>query len=395
MIKEYFHLVSRNIINRKLRVALTVIGIIVAITAIVSLLTLSRGLENAIEQQLEELGGNSLNILSGSFSIEQNNVGDGLTIDDLDAVESVSAIDYATGFLQEFLVVEYKGESKVYPINGIKADEIERALEDYRIVVEQGKAITQEGEGVIIGNNVANDGFNRTINVNNKILIDGESFKVIGIFEKQNNPDVDNSIYISLEDLRELVNEPTAISYIDARVKRGLDINASRDRVKERLEKIRDESTFVILTSQDLLATFNNIFGIVRTTLLSIAAISLIVGTVGIANAIYSSVVERTSQIGVMKALGATRENILHMYILEAAVIGLFGGVIGSILGNALAFLVEQSSRSSGFDLFNVEVEPLYLLIGIGIAVLSGVAAGIMPARQAAQLHPVIAMRKK
>ena len=393
--KEYLTLVIKSISNRKLRVSLTVIGVIIGIAAIVGLLTLSNALQNAIETQLEEFGGNSLTVLSSGFSISENRAGVGLTTRDLETIEKSSVIDHATGYLVEYLVAEYKDTTRIHQIIGVPAKYSYRIGEEFNWELQEGKYFKREGETIILGYNVATDRFNRTIKLGNTITINERKFNVLGILEKQNSPDADNVILMPLATLREINGKTEALSYIDARVVSGLDINDSRRKVERQLSRIRDESSFKILTAADFLKVFNQIFGIVRTTLLSVATISLLVGTIGIANAIYSSVVERTAQIGLMKAIGATRKDIQIIYVLEAAIIGLFGGIVGSIIGTALAYIVEQVSRSSGLDIFSTTINPLYIMIGILIAVIAGVIAGITPARQASLLEPVVAMRKK
>ena len=395
MIQEYFAIVIKNIANRKLRVGLTVIGIVVGIAAIVSLLTLSQALQNSLEQQVEEFGGNSLTILSASFDIATSQTGTGLTIDDVEAIESLAVVERATGYVQEFLPVTYRDETKLHALFGVPADKGYLLEQDFNLEFRNGRTFDRHGEGVVLGFNVAEDRFERRIKTGNSVEIGEQKFKVIGLLEKENNPDTDNTVFIPLEDLREITGKREQVSYIDARVVPSVDVEDAKDRVIRRLKRVRDESSFIVWTARDILNTFNQTFSIVQGVLLSIAAISLLVGTIGIANAVYSSVSERINQIGLMKAVGATQKDILSLFVMEASIIGLVGGIVGSILGILAAIGVEYASRNAGLDLFSVSVTPTYIFIGIASAVLSGALAGIAPAKRAAKLHPVTAMRKK
>ena len=178
----------------------------------------------------------------------------------------------------------------------------------------------------------------------------------------------------------------------------GEDINEVADRIERKLFKSRDvdEKTrdFIILTPEEILETFGMILNIITGFLVGVAAISLLVGGIGIANTMYTSVLERTKEIGVMKAIGAKNSDVLLIFIIESGLLGLVGGIIGVVFGFGIAQFIEfVGTKQLGLAILQVST-PLYLFVGsLAFAFLTGAVSGALPAWQASKTNPVEALR--
>lgn len=392
MILDYAKLGFTNLLQRKLRTLLTVIGIFIGIASIVSLLLISDGLENAITDQFEQLGTNKIFVFPANF---QGNLVNGLNTKDVEAIESITEVDYVVGILGEAAILEYQNEKVARPVYGWPTDLPEEVFGDFDLTPSDGKWFTTPSDQAVIGSLVATDMFDSEIRINNRIIINDKKFTVVGILESFGNPEDDNSVYIPMESARELFDEPEAVSFIQINVKEGVDVNNVADKVQSRLERIRSEESFDVSTAEQFLDQLGDILGIVNSILVGIAAIALLVGAIGIANSMYTAVAERTSDIGVMKSLGATNNQILSLFLIESFYLGILGGVLGIITGAGIAYAVAVAAKAAGYDLLKIVIGPVIIAIGMSIAVGTAVVSGVLPARQASKLKPVEAMRKK
>ncbi len=193
---------------------------------------------------------------------------------------------------------------------------------------------------------------------------------------------------------RELFNDANGITAIDAKVRVGEDPESVANKVKRKLSRIRNEKTFDVLTPAQLLEQFGNVIAILQIVLGGIAAISLVVGSVGIANSLYSSVLERINEIGTLKAVGASTKNILSLFLVESAIIGAIGGAIGIIIGVVISYVVGILAVASGFKLMKIIISWKLLIFAFLFSIAIGIISGVMPARSAAKLKPAEALRK-
>jgi putative ABC transport system permease protein len=201
------------------------------------------------------------------------------------------------------------------------------------------------------------------------------------------------------EDLKEILEIEDEFDILVAQVKDIDEIEKIKEDISNALRKNRNlevgEEDFAIQTPQEALGGIKDILNIVKLIVGAIAAISLLVGGLGIASTMFTSVVERTKEIGIMKSIGARNEDILYLFLIEAGLLGVVGGIFGALIGMSLAFLVEY-----GFGIyipgipFDVKISYNLLLGAVGFSFLVGAVSGIIPARQAARLKPVEALRK-
>ncbi len=392
MLRDYFLMAVSNIRHRKLRSWLTIIGIIIGVAAILSLVTISRSLESTLEGQFEQFGANRILISPKGFQ-GPGTVSEGLTTDDLETVEDISGFKYVVPWIFVSTEVKYKDEVGFTLINGIPADIFEEFSLDSGAELDEGRFI-EEGDKfeAVVGSRIVDDMFEDKLGIGNDIEIEGQEFEIVGIYEETGNSQDDSQISIPLETAREIFNKPDDVDGIVAQVRVADDIPRLQKEIEKRLEKKRDDTNFQVVTATQILEQLNEILGIIQFVLVGIAAISLVVGGVGIMNSMYTSVLERTKEVGIMKSIGAKNSDIFKIFLIESGLMGFGGGFFGALLGTLVAIIVGKFATNSGF-LLNINIEPLVLLFGLLFAFVVGVLSGVLPAMQAAKLRPTNALR--
>lgn len=404
MIKDYFKLAYRSARNRKLRSWLTMIGIFIGIAAVVALISLSQGLKIAIAEQFVSLGSDKIIVqaVGSGFGPPGTGAEIPITAEDKEVVEKVKGIDVAVGRLVRSARLEFKDEVKYsYAVSMPEDNEgIKLAIEANNYEIGQGRLL-QKGDRykVMIGSDFAEDFFDISLVLRDKIKIENNSFDVLGILKKSGNPQQDSTLVIPEEAFREIMDIEEDYDLIPAKVSAGEDITAVTERVKKELRKHRDveegKEDFTVETPENILATLNTILLIVQGVLVGIAAISLLVGGIGIMNTMYTAVLERTKEIGIMKATGAKNAQIRWLFLIESGLLGIVGGIIGVSLGFAISKLVEiVAFQIYGSFLIKADFSLLLLLGMLMFGFIVGALSGVFPAHQAAKLKPVDALRK-
>ncbi len=383
---------------------LTIIGIFIGITAVVALIALGQGLQNVVVGQFQSLGSDKITIMGssafGSSPFVSATLPNPITTDDLKVVKRNPGVAEAAALLEVSALIEYKKESKATFLIGIPEDNTRALVEEgQNIDVSEGRTLLRTDRGAIVVGKYVSDGlFKRKVRVGETIAIEGADFKIVGILKTRGSNFDDNMIFMNGEEARNLVNKPKLASLILARVKTGQKPDVVAKSITEDLRKYRNEEKgsedFVAQTTEQLAATFSAILGIVQAVIISIAAISLLVGGIGIMNTMYTSVVERTKEIGLMKAVGARNSDITILFLFESGLLGLLGGLVGVLLGFGLSKIAEAVAQQAlGSTQFTASVS-LELVIGaLAFGFLIGTISGVLPARQAASLKPAVALR--
>ena len=401
MIKHYFLISLKSLSHRKLRSSLTILGIIIAIMSIVALITISSSLKNSIEEQFSKIGATRL------YVFPKTNAGcvptQGLEKKDVETLESLSEFKWVTPYLMQSSSVEFNNEVKKIGILATPTDQLEERWKDLDFNVEKGRLFSDNDDyAAIIGRRVEDDVFKKDVRINDNIIIEGKKFRVIGILKEFGNPEDDNRIYVPIDTAREAFNKPTQLSMIELVVKPGVDISQAAKKVENTLLKSKGEKlsaskknqlSFEVTTPEQLLGQLNNVLLIIQLVLVSIAAVSLIVGAVGIMNSMYTSVLERTRDIGVMKSVGAKKNDILKVFLIEAGIIGLIGGLLGVIIGVTLAILVGNVAATSGFSFLKIQIDYPVMISCVLFSVIFAMFSGYLPAKRASKLEPVEALR--
>lgn len=403
MKKDYFFLALGNLKHRGLRSWLTILGIFIGIAAVVALISLGQGLEKGIERQFEVLGKDKIMVEpKGMGPPGSTTVGSLiLTSKDLEIIENIGGVEWAMGYLMRVGQMKFKGESQIGYMVGVDPDDFEESLKLQGVGFLEGKIPKDSKTKVAVGYNLAVDDkvWKRGVKIGDKIEIEGQEFKVEGILEKIGDSK-DNMIIFDKETLKNLLNVEDEESEIIVKVENVEEVEDIAEEIKTKLRKFRKEKegqeTFIVSTLEQLIDSFKEILGIVQAVLVGIAVISLFVGGIGIMNTMYTSVLERTKEIGVMKAIGAKNSDVLSIFLIESGFLGLVGGIIGAIFGVGIAKTVEYISEGAlGARVLQAEIS-LSLIVGaLLFSFLVGTLSGILPAMRAAKLKPVDALRQE
>ena len=408
MIKDYFKVGIGNLFHRKLRSWLTMVGIFIGIAAVVGLISLGQGMKEAIGNVFLNIGADKIVIQAKSglqfAGPPGSSAASNLTTHDMDVVKRVKGVDKVGARLIKPAKLEFNKEIKFYFAASMPDDDEGRQLitEVNRYETEAGRLLKKGDKfKVFIGNSVANKGVftKKKIELGNKIKINDAEFEVVGILKKSGNPQQDRVVIVPESTLREVLKiDNKKVDVIAVKVQKGVDVNNAANEIEKAMRRDRDldlgKEDFEVRTPQQILETLDTILTMVEVVLIGIAAISLLVGGIGIANTMYTAVIERTKEIGIMKSVGAQNKDILLIFIIESGLLGLVGGAIGIALGIGLSKLVEfLAFKFLGTSLIKAFF-PWYLIVGsLVFSFLVGTVSGLLPARQASSLKPVDALR--
>jgi putative ABC transport system permease protein len=414
-IAEILSMAAEALWSNKLRTLLTMMGIIIGITAVIAVTSIGQGVQKATEQQLQGLGANLLQVQAGAARSGYVSQGGGsastLTWEDAQAIQSqVTTAQLVSAYLQQTAQVVYGQENTSTTIVGTDIN-----YPDVRNTHPQiGRFFTQTevdaADPVAVLGSTARDELLGTgsTDLGEAIRIQGQSYTVIGVMETKGaqgpfNPD--EQIYIPLTNMSERLVGNNALAGVSVRgiyvqVKSSDQANQNnQDQMNAaqfqitNLLRVRHNifppaaDDFRVTDRTDIVNTLSSIVGLFTIMVVAIAAISLIVGGIGIANIMLVSVVERTREIGVRKAIGATNAAILNQFLTEAAIIALIGGAIGIGLGVAIGFFASLLFK------FPFVVSLWSIALGFGLSFVIGLVAGVIPARNAARLDPIAALR--
>jgi putative ABC transport system permease protein len=395
--------------SNKLRTVLTMLGIVIGITAVIAVTAIGQGTQKSTEQRLQSLGTDILQVQSGAARSGSVQQGAGsattLTLEDAQAIgQQVIGVDRVSAFLQQNAQVVYDQNNNSMTIIGTDVN-----YPDVRNTHPQtGRFFTQEevdaASPVAVLGPTARDELLGTGSTAEgaQIRIQGQTYDVIGVMEtkgSQGPQSPDEQIYLPLTNMSARLVGNNAVKGIAIRgvyvkVKSQDQLDAAQYQITNLL-RVRhgifpekgNKDDFRIINSADVIETLTSTSKLLTVMVVAIAGISLIVGGIGIANIMLVSVVERTREIGVRKAIGATSIAVLSQFLAEAVVIAALGGVIGIGLGVAIAF------AAANLFSFPFVLSIWAILLGFGLTFAIGLVAGVIPARNAAQLDPITALR--
>lgn len=385
--------------KNKGRTFLTSLGILIGVMSVVLLMAAGAGLKVYIEKQFESIGSNLLYVMPGNIFGEGGTGFQGADAgmlpifeeQDIVKLKKIDEIEFVVPYYQKVVMAAYGGETQYITLNGTSED----AFAASNFIIEYGSLFTASDNSsrnkvAVLGAEIAEDLFgDATIALDKKIKIDDQIFKVIGVLEKKGGgglggPSFDNYIYIPYK-TGYIFNTDKRFIQLLIKVRDDKYIPAAKEEIKtELLDRFKDDE-FSVVESTEILNTINSIFGILNVVLVAIAAISLVVGGIGILNIMYVTVSERIKEIGIRRALGARRNDILWQFLAEAVVLSLFGGMMG--LG--LSFLIVLIMQ----NFFPAYISLVSVLLAVGTSSFIGVVFGVFPAKKAADLSPIDAIR--
>ena len=399
--------------HSKLRSWLTIIGIVIGIAAVVSIVSISKGAQQTMEERFGELGADIITITPG-FSRARgfgphrmNNNAGGSTADQEDltdkdtlAIKSIPNVKFVMGQVSGRVEIAYLGESGEVSITGVDTDTWKDITTDE---LESGRYLTKgDIYSVVIGHRRATSFFDKDVQINRQITIEGRIFKVVGIFKQGEN---DNAIIIPLDPARDLLDDidDDEFSSITVKVEDVEKVNETEANIEKKLMLSRgilkeDERDFTVSSVLELQQTISETLNTMAIFLGAIAAISLIVGGVGISNTMFTSVLEKTKEIGVMKAIGAKNRDILFIFLFNSGMIGFVGGLGGVILGTIASGLIGMmvgggAGGVMGRMFGSTALTPELLIFAFAFSIIIGMVAGAIPAYRASRLKPVDALR--
>lgn len=386
--------------QRKVRASLNVLGIIVGIAAITALVSLTQGMSVAVNEQMELLGPRTVVVMGAGGPFVSG--GTELRLRDIDRIERIPDVDIATPALSRGATVKARGTSLTATVMGVVPGEFERVFSQVEMELEGGRWL-QRGDrtAVVLGANIAHPpGLDEPLvrvggPITLSIFVEGEervqTFRVAGIAEEVGTVgfvSIDNVIFLDIRTAQQTFRTSSVDQvYVQA---------ANIDDVDSVVEGIQDEfgEGVMAISAAFLRETVGSIVGLIQLVLGGVAGISLVVAGIAIINTMAISVMERTREIGIMKALGATDASVLLVFLFEAVLTGFIGGAIGVVAGFLLGYVV-AAFASFGFVGMSITPVPTLELamLGLGFAMVTGAVAGLYPARRAAKLDPVEALR--
>lgn len=401
MIQDFVKFAFGTFAHRPVRSWLTMLGIFVGIASVVALISIGEGLTAAVNEQFQQLGTDKIMISPGNsfFGIGPGAVK--LYDNDVEAVRKVAGVKIAGSMIYKTAKIKFNDKTAYLWTSGMPTDETMKLIEDMQALKIKDGRMIKEGDKykAVVGSllRTGKDKFGKEIRVGDKILIEGQAFEVIGVLGVVGNPEDDSQLLIPLEAAREVFNEKDEVAIIFAQAQDGFDIEKSAENIKKGLRKHRNlkegEEDFTVQTSEELMRSFNTIFFIIQAVIFGIAGISLVVGGIGIMNTMYTAVLERTQEIGVMKAVGARNSDIAKIFLMESGMLGLFGGAIGIVIGVMISKAISYAAAVQGVSMLK-SYFPSYLMAGaLAFSFIIGAVSGTLPALQAAKLKPVEALR--
>ena len=401
---DYVKYAINNLIHRKLRSWLTMLGIFIGIAAVVSLIGLGEGLRVAINSQFGFLGTDILSITAtGGFGPPGSGVVDPLTDRELDEAKRVRGVEGAAGRILESGKLVYNRQARFGYAASVPDGEDRKIIEHVQnMVADRGRLLQDGDQGVVVlGYNFFENKeiFGKIIDVGTKVEIQDREFKVIGILEKKGSFQVDRSIFMNEDDLRDLVGrEEGEYDMIAVQFDENADVNKIQADIEKKIRKVRDvkegEEDFSVQSPASVLESVNSTLLAIQIFVYIIAGISLLVGGIGIMNTMYTAVVERTKEIGIMKSIGAKNFIIFILFFIESGLLGTVGGIIGAIIGFITAYGLAFVGRAVlGSGLIGAHISPQLIIGALLFSFIIGSFFGTLPAVRASKLNPVEALR--
>ncbi|MCD6549697.1 ABC transporter permease [Candidatus Micrarchaeota archaeon] len=395
---ELFMYAVRGLKRRKTRTWLTLIAIVIGVLLFVTMVSLGEGLRSAVSKQVEKFGADNIIILPGKGSLTElatSNMFRGrLWEKDVKRIESLPGVEEADGLIASMrATVSYKGKTLTTPVYGVTSSRYFDYVNIYKIY--KGRLLSDNDKRVaLVGYKFANDLFDKRIDVGSFIYINGIKYRVVGILDYIGgmNEREDEVIYIPYDEVREFAkNELEDKEVFMIYVHTNGDVNTTVKRIRQTLRESHriptgEDDDFTIMTSQSIRSEIDSILGRITLFLGVLSGISLVVGTVGIMNTMYMVIIERTREIGTLKAVGARNVHILIAIVMESVLIAMIGGIFGVTLGVAVSEIINMFGLPSTVS---IELASYAIVISLFI----GVIGGIIPGRRAVRLDPTEALR--
>ncbi|MFC1627474.1 ABC transporter permease [Patescibacteria group bacterium] len=393
VIKNAFADFKRN----KVRTVLTSLGIMIGVLSVVLLIALGLGLKNYLKEQFESLGSNLIMLMPGNMFSDEAGAGAGMAgmaggiqFDEKDYInlQKIKDADYVVPMFFKSMTLETTtGDSRIGYVMGSSEDMF--PLMNYTMIagrVLSKSDILRKTKNGVAGEAIAEQLFiDPEKSIGKTVKIGTERIKIVGVFENTGDREQDRSIIIPYTTSFKKLNPDKTFFSIYLGANDETMVESLKAKVETELLKRYEEDDFSVVEQTEILSTVNQIFSIVNGILVAIGSISLIVGGIGIMNIMYASVTERTKEVGIRRAVGATQKDILMQFLAESVILSFIGG----FLGLALASLIVLAVR----PFFPAAINLVAVLLAFGVSSGIGVFFGVFPAKRAAKLSPIEAIR--
>lgn len=431
---EIFKLSMNGLTHRGLRSWLTILGIIVGVAAVIAMLSIGEGMSQSMESQMSGFGADVLTVSAGSTRASGPESGfgnrfqpgagggppgisgqtietDTPTLTDIDilAISTAEGVETVTGIISGRTTVQYLAQTVTVSVEGI-----DPAAWNTMTTSElaSGRFLESgDGTSILIGNSVANGMFDYNLTDNMQIRVGSKTFIIVGILDESGTGSFggdDRTIFMTLDAARDIVTDINNDEYSSIQVK-VTDTNAV-DQIIENINQVlytsrmvtEDTKDFTVTSPTSMLETIQSTMATLTFFLTGIAAISLLVGAIGIANTMFMSVMERTRLIGILKSIGTRNSEILKLFLTESGIIGLMGGLLGVFLGFIVVGVISEVGINimgmggrMGTSTSMAVVTPELVIFVLLFSTIIGIVSGLIPARKAAKLQVVEAMRSE
>lgn len=385
--------------RNKVRTFLTSLGILIGVSSVVLLISFGLGLKVYIKNQFESLGTNLIIVMpgkvlqNGSFRGSGSSMLGGIKFDEKD-INDLRRVKYASLIVPVYtrsVTIQGNGISETGDLYATTADVfLIRNLEPEAGILWDKTDLEKRSKKAVMGPKIAEKLFGTIENAVGKIIkIDTQSYHVAGVLKSKGGggfggPDFDSFIYVPYKSA--LAFNPNKNFYaINIKADSEENIPILKEDIKSILLKTYKEDDFSVVEQTEILNAVSSIFAILNTVLIAIAAISLVVGGIGIMNIMYVSVIERIREIGIRRAIGATGKDILFQFISEAVILSLIGGLLGLTLSFLIVFIIQR--------FFPAYIDVSSVLLALGVSSAIGIIFGVFPAKRASDLSPIEAIR--
>jgi len=392
MFNELFSSALKSLLSNKTRTFLTMLGIIIGVFAVITLISVGEGIQNYVTKQFASLGSNLVFVTPGKLNL-RGDPGANFLTNKLDEKHLNLVEKYASEYVENITPIMEIGKTLSYK-NKTYYTELQALNEfgdkTYTISIKRGvffnrNEVNASSKVVVIGSEVEKELFSNQDPVGKSLKIDDKVFLIVGVAAEKGSS-LDRRVFLPYTTAKKYFNIQR-FSGLVMRAKSSVNIESAIKRVEIALLRDLDEDEFTVISQKDLLGSFTNILSTITLGIGAIAAISLLVGGIGIMNIMLVTVTERTREIGLRKAVGATPNNIASQFLIEATALSVLGGFIGMGLAAITVFLVRTYAN------FDAVIPYWALLLAFFFSLLVGVLFGTYPAIKAAKKDPIEALR--
>jgi putative ABC transport system permease protein len=401
-ILESVKMASKTLLANKLRSTLTMLGIIIGNASVIAMVGIGEGAQRFVSGQFESLGTNVLFIVPGNRDAQRTTVDlpKTLVLEDAEAIATqVPTVGAVAPQLHSRELVTYRNRNTYSLIVGTNPDfSVVRSFDAQRGRFITDLDVKRNNQVVTLGVDLAERLFGNQDPVGQQVRIRNISFLVVGVMEEKGSvlgTNYDDSAYIPVTTMASRIigeNSPYGVNltFISVSAQSEASVDAAQFQITNLLRlrhNITREDDFSVQSQKDVLEIAGTVTSALTLMLAAIAGISLLVGGIGVMNIMLVSVTERTQEIGLRKAIGATQDDILIQFLIEAVILSAAGGVLGTLLGVGGVLLIGV------FTPFQAGVSPVAIALAVGVSGGIGIIFGVVPARRAAQLDPIVALR--